>query len=176
MKLQAVALWVVHVRVNKLRCAEHNLGTVLVYDLPHILRICTSLPLCPPPRMKICLGARPPTNFQHILPDFQTPPEKKKHPKHIKLLFLSKTDVHGTHVQLVSAGIALFMEGSLDPCERGRVGPFACGSWTHPCFCGLNSATPINPSQVKKLRCAEHDLAAVFIQQIFSWPVSVRGA
>ena len=47
-KLQALALWVARVRVNKLRCAEHNLGTVLVYDLPHILCICTSLPPCPP--------------------------------------------------------------------------------------------------------------------------------
>ena len=46
--LQAVALWVVHVRVNKLRCAEHNLGTVIVSDLPHILCVCTSLPPCPP--------------------------------------------------------------------------------------------------------------------------------
>ena len=95
-KLQALALWVVHVRVNKLRCAEHNLGTA------------QSCYFC-----------------------------------------YCKTDVHGTHVQLVSAWIALFTEGfsadsgGLDPCERGRVGPFACGSWTHPCFCGLNSATPI---------------------------------
>ena len=33
-QLQALALWVVRVRVNKLRCAEHNLGTVILYDLP----------------------------------------------------------------------------------------------------------------------------------------------